>query len=45
MYTVYIVFAVILAISFVTGNIVILVEHKRNIKRSKQTIIFDKEII
>ena len=36
MYTVYIIFAIILAMSFITGNIVLLVEHKRNIKKSKE---------
>lgn len=45
MYTVYIVFAIILALSFVTGNLVLLVEHKRNIKRSKEKIIFDEEVL
>ena len=45
MYTVYIVFAIILAISFITGNIVLFVDHKRNIKKSKKNIIFDEEII
>jgi len=45
MYTVYIVFAIILALSFVTGNVVLLVEHKRNIKKSKERIIFDEEIL
>jgi hypothetical protein len=45
MYTVYIVFAVILALSFVTGNFVLLVEHKRNVKKSKERIVFDEEII
>lgn len=45
MYTVYIIFAIILAMSFITGNIVLLVEHKRNIRRHKESIIFDEEII
>ena len=45
MYTVYIVFAIILAMSFVTGNSVLVVEHKRNVKRHKESIIFDEEII
>ena len=45
MYTAYIIFAVILALSFVTGNIVLLVEHRRNVKRSKESVIFDKEVI
>ena len=45
MYTAYIVFAIVLALSFVTGNIVLLVEHRRNVKRSKAGIIFDEEVI
>lgn len=45
MYTMYIVFAIILAISFVTGNVVLLVEHKRNVKKDRERIIFDEEII
>lgn len=45
MYTVYIVFAIILALSFVTGNIVLIVEHKRDVKRQKAKIIYDEEII
>lgn len=45
MYTVYIIFAIILALSFVTGNFVLLVEHKRNVKKSKESIRFDEEII
>ena len=45
MYTVYIVFAIILAMSFVTGNIVLVVEHKRILKIYKESIIFDEEII
>ena len=45
MYTMYIVFAIILALSFITGNLVLFVEHKRNVKRSKESIIFDEEII
>ncbi len=45
MYTVYIIFAIILALSFVTGNIVLIVEHKRNVKKSRESIIFDEEII
>ena len=45
MYTVYIIFAIILALSFITGNIVLVVEHKRDVKKSKANIIYDKEII
>ncbi len=45
MYTVYIIFAIILALSFITGNIVLVVEHKRDVKKSKTNIIYDKEII
>lgn len=45
MYTVYIIFAIILVLSFVTGNIVLVVEHKRNIKRYREKIIFDEEVI
>lgn len=45
MYTVYIVFAIILALSFVTGNIVLIVEHKRNEDKRKNSIRFDEEII
>lgn len=45
MYTAYIIFAIILVLSFVTGNIVLLVEHRRNVKRSKASVVFDEEII
>ena len=45
MYTAYIVFAIILALSFVTGNIVLLVEHRRNAKRIKAGVVFDEEVI
>lgn len=45
MYTVYIVFAIILALSFVTGNIVLVVEHKRDSKKRKSSIIYDEEIL
>ncbi len=33
MYTVYLIFAVVLVLSFVTGNIVMLVEHKQKNKK------------
>jgi hypothetical protein len=33
MYTVYLIFAVVLTLSFITGNIVLLVEHKRKNKK------------
>ena len=33
MYTVYLIFAVVLILSFITGNIVLLVEHKRKNKK------------
>lgn len=45
MYTVYIVFAIVLALSFVTGNIVLVVEHKRDAKKRKSSIIYDEEIL
>lgn len=45
MYTVYIVFAIVLALSFVTGNIVLVVEHKRDVKKRKSSIIYDEEIL
>lgn len=45
MYTAYIIFAIILVLSFITGNIVLLVEHRRNVKRSKESVFFDKEVI
>jgi len=45
MYTVYIVFAIILALSFVTGNIVLVVEHKRGVQKKKNSIIYDKEVL
>lgn len=45
MYTVYIVFAIVLALSFVTGNIVLVVEHKRGVKKRKDSIIYDEEIL
>lgn len=47
MYTVYIIFAIVLALSFVTGNIVLIVDHKRNSAKnySSKNVIFDEEII
>ena len=45
MYTVYIIFAIILALSFVTGNIVLVVEHKRDVQKRKNSIIYDEEIL
>ena len=45
MYTVYIIFAIILVLSFITGNIVLIVEHKRSEKKSKTSIIYDEEIL
>lgn len=45
MYTVYIVFAIILVLSFVTGNIVLIVDHKRNSKKQTGSIVFDKEVL
>ena len=33
MYTVYLIFAVVLTLSFITGNIVMLVEHKHKNKK------------
>ena len=47
MYTVYIVFAVILLASFITGNIVLLMEHKSKGKKLilEKGIIIDEEIL
>ena len=33
MYTVYLIFAIVLVVSFITGNIVMLVEHKQKNKK------------
>ena len=47
MYTVYNIFIVVIAVSFITGNIVLLVEHKlkkRKLILQKGTII-DEEIL
>ena len=48
MYTVYIIFSIVMIVSFLTGNIVIFVEHKLEEKR-KLTLengsIVDKEVI
>ena len=41
MYTMYIIFAIIISLAFVTGSIILFVEHKQKNKR----IIFDEEII
>lgn len=47
MFTIYMIFAAILVLSFVTGSILLLVEHKPNIVKKKvaNSIIFDEEII
>lgn len=47
MYTVYIIFVIVLILSFITGSIILLVEHKPSIKRKEipKTFIFDEEII
>lgn len=47
MYTVYIIFATIIVLSFITGNIVTIVEHKSKRKNTlfEKGIIVDKEIL
>lgn len=48
MYTVYIIFSIIMVVSFLTGNIVILVEHKLEEKRKltlEKGSLVDKEVL
>ena len=47
MYTVYLIFAIILIVSFITGNIVLIAEHKlkRESKKKKKGMIVDEEIL
>lgn len=48
MYTVYIIFSIIMIVSFLTGNIVIFVEHKLEEKRKltlEKGSLVDKEVI
>ena len=42
MYTMYLIFTGVLVLSFITGNILLLVEHKPS---KCENIIYDKEII
>ena len=44
MYTVYVVFGSIMFLSFITGSIILFVEHKPNLE-IKNRILFDEEII
>lgn len=41
MYTMYIILAIIISLSFITGNIILFVEHKQK----KKDIVLDKENI
>ncbi len=41
MYTVYMIFAIVIALSFVTGNIVLYTEHKFK----KETLVLKKDIL
>ncbi len=47
MYTVYMIFAAIIVLSFITGNIILITEHKAQKKEitSKPKIFVDEEII
>lgn len=47
MYTVYMIFLIVLAVSFITGNIVMFVEHKFKGKKLivKQGTLYDEEIL
>ena len=48
MYTVYLIFTLMLIVSFVTGNVVLLVEHKQkksNVLTIEKGSIIDREIL
>ena len=47
MYTVYVIFAAIIVLSFITGNVILFTEHKAQKKEivPKPKIIIDEEII